>query len=301
MKETKIQWHPGFVAAMNLEFAKDRERLKFEKEYNLNTKPLEIDLLVIRKDSTVRISNEIGFLFRGYNIMEYKSPEDSLDIDDFYKAGAYASLYKSYGKRVDEVRAEDVTVSLVREGKPEGLFGYFKEHGYPVSSPYPGIYYIEGNVLFPTQIVVTKELEEESHIWLGALSERMKKQSMARLLKSVESLTEKADKEFADSVLEVSIGANKQVIEELMGDDDMCQALMEIMEPQLLLRERKGKEEGIQEGREEGREEGIQEGIEEGIQGTVDTLRDFGHGDLEIKSAIMRRYGLSMEEAEGYL
>mgnify|MGYP001044686414 CR=1 FL=1 len=301
MKETKIQWHPGFVAAMNLEFAKDRERLKFEKEYNLNTKPLEIDLLVIRKDSTVRISNEIGFLFRGHNIMEYKSPEDSLDIDDFYKAGAYASLYKSYGKRVDEVRAEDVTVSLVREGKPEGLFGYFKEHGYLVSSPYPGIYYIEGNVLFPTQIVVTKELEEESHIWLGALSERMKKQSMARLLKSVESLTEKADKEFADSVLEVSIGANKQVIEELMGDDDMCQALMEIMEPQLLLRERKGKEEGIQEGREEGREEGIQEGIEEGIQGTVDTLRDFGHGDLEIKSAIMRRYGLSMEEAEEYL
>ena len=55
MKDTKIQWHPGFVAAMNLEFAKDREGLIFEKEYNLNTKPLEIDLLVIRKDSSVRI------------------------------------------------------------------------------------------------------------------------------------------------------------------------------------------------------------------------------------------------------
>ncbi len=26
MKEKKIQWHPGFVAAMNLEFAKERER-----------------------------------------------------------------------------------------------------------------------------------------------------------------------------------------------------------------------------------------------------------------------------------
>ena len=69
MKETKIQWHPGFVAAMNLEFAKDREGLVFEKEYNLNTKPLEIDLLVIRKDSSLRISNEIGILFKGHNIM----------------------------------------------------------------------------------------------------------------------------------------------------------------------------------------------------------------------------------------
>lgn len=280
MKDTKIQWHPGFVAAMNLEFAKDREELRFEKEYNLNTKPLEIDLLIIRKESSLRISNEIGILFRGHNIMEYKSPEDSLNIDDFYKAGAYASLYKAYGKTTDAVGAEDVTVSLVRETRPEGLFRYFKEHRYFVSNPYGGIYYIEGNVLFPTQIVVTKELDEESHIWLSALSESMEKQSMVKLLESVEGLTEKADKEFADSVLEVSIGANKQVIEELIGDGDMCQALMEIMEPQLVLREKKGREEGI--------------------QGAVATLRDFGHGDLEIKKAIMKRYGLSAEEAEEY-
>lgn len=38
----------------------------------------------------------------------------------------------------------------------------------------------------------------------------------------------------------------------------MSQALMEIMEPQLLLREK----------------EGIQKGIQKGIQGTVDVLRD---------------------------
>ena len=103
MKATKIQWHPGFVAAMNLEFSKDRQGLIFEKEYNLNTKPLEIDLLVIKKDTSVRIGNEIGVMFRGHNIMEYKSPEDALDIDAFYKAGAYASLYKSYGERVDAI------------------------------------------------------------------------------------------------------------------------------------------------------------------------------------------------------
>ena len=283
MKETKIQWHPGFVAAMNLEFARNRQGLIFEKEYNLNTKPLEIDLLVIRKDSSVRISNEIGSLFKGHNIMEYKSPEDGLDIDDFYKAGAYASLYKSYGRTADAVKADDVTVSLVREAKPEGLFRYFKEHSYPVSNPYRGIYYIEGKVLFPTQIIVTKELEEESHIWLGALSERMKKQSMVNLLKSVDRLTEKADKEFADSVLEVSIEANKQLIEELIqGDGDMCQALMEIMEPQLQLREKRGKEKGR-------------------IEGTVDTLRELGYGEPEIKNVIMQRYGLSVKEAEEYL
>ena len=51
MEDTKTQWHPGFVAAMNLAFAENRNDLKFEPEYNLNTKPLEIDLLLIEKTS----------------------------------------------------------------------------------------------------------------------------------------------------------------------------------------------------------------------------------------------------------
>ena len=112
---------------------------------------------------------------------------------------------------------------------------------------------------------------------------------MVRLLERAGRLSGKADQEFADSVLEVSIGANKQVIKELMGDDSMCQALMEIMEPQLLLRD------------SEVRREGRKEGRKEGIRGTVDTLRDFGHEDAEIKRAIMQRYSLSEEEAGEYL
>ena len=78
MSDTKIQWHPGFVSAMNLELCENRTDLIYEKEYNLNTKPLEIDLLVIKKDRKVQIINEIGKLFRGHNIMEYKSPKDEV-------------------------------------------------------------------------------------------------------------------------------------------------------------------------------------------------------------------------------
>ncbi len=60
MKETKIQWHPGFLAAMNLELSQNRNDLVFEKECNLNAKPLEIDLLIIKKLASVRIVNERG-------------------------------------------------------------------------------------------------------------------------------------------------------------------------------------------------------------------------------------------------
>ena len=72
MEDTKIQWHPGFVAAMNLEFAENRENLIFEKEYNLNTRPLQIDLLVIRKLCTEVIPKNIAYIFKTYNLFEIK-------------------------------------------------------------------------------------------------------------------------------------------------------------------------------------------------------------------------------------
>lgn len=228
-------------------------------------------------------------LFKGHNIVEYKSPEDHLNIDTFYKAGAYASLYKSYGETVDEIKADDATVSLVREVKLEGLFKYFEEHQYSITNPYSGVYYVRGAVLFPTQIIVTKELEQDTHIWLRALSDRIGKQDMTKLLERISRLTEKGDRELADSVLEVSIQANKQILEELIGDDSMSQALLEIMEPlikpQMLLME----------------EEAEKAGLKRGIQGTVDVLRDLKHGDIEIKTIIKKKFDLSDEEVAEYL
>jgi len=41
-----------------------------------------------------------------FNILEYKSPRQQLDVDTFYKSAAYACLYKSYGETVDERKAE---------------------------------------------------------------------------------------------------------------------------------------------------------------------------------------------------
>lgn len=90
--------------------------------------------------------------------------------------------------------------------KPYGLFRYFKEHGYPVKDVYRRIYYVEGNVLFPTQITVTKELDFLEHIWLGVLSDQLNKQDLHDLLAEVGKLHGKAEKEYAESVLEVGLG-----------------------------------------------------------------------------------------------
>lgn len=60
---------------------------------------------------------------------------------------------------VDERKADDITVSILREPKPRKLSQSFMEHGFAVSNPFDGIYYIDGKVLFPTQIVVARELK----------------------------------------------------------------------------------------------------------------------------------------------
>ena len=137
-----------------------------------------------------------------------------------------------------------------------------------------GIYYIEWKTWFPTQIVVTSELDGDVHGWLKALSGNMKKDDFLILLDKRNHMAEKGDRELADSVLEVSFSANKKIVDELIGDENMYEVLMEIMEPKL------------QKVR---------------IQEAVDLLRDIDHTDIEIKEIIMKRYRLTENEAEEYI
>ena len=301
MGNPKIQWHPGFVAAMNLEFMENRDDLEFESEHNLNKKPLEIDLLIIRKNSLAKITNEIGNFFRGHNIIEYKSPEDSLDIDVFYKCGAYAALYKSYGKSLDERKAEDITVTILRKSKPLSLFKYFETHGYGLSCTHAGIYHVQKRVLFPTQIVVTRELDKKLHLWLRALSDSLEESDICNLLDIREGLGKTSERELADSVLEVALAANRDVIVKWKGDVHMFESIMEIFEEQLQPIYEKIRKEATEKGMAEGIEKGMEKGMEKGIQVTIGALRDFGHGDAEIKMALIKNYGLSEAEARTYL
>lgn len=58
--EEKRQWHPAFCAAIELEFKEDNKILHYEQEHNLSKKPLQMDLLVIKKDPDRTLKNEIG-------------------------------------------------------------------------------------------------------------------------------------------------------------------------------------------------------------------------------------------------
>lgn len=248
MEDKKIQWHPAFCSAVRLELADNRDDLEFYNEYNLNSKPLQADLLVIRKSGQEEIKNKIGKLFRKYNIMEYKAPKDGINIDSYFKTMAYACLYKAAGKEINERRQKDITISIVQERKPQKLFSLLESEGYIISNSYKGIYYINGKyVLFPTQFVISKELDKEQHVWLTALTENMLGQDARSLINSTNNLSRKEDKDNADSLLNVAIRANEMTFAILRKEaPEMCEALEELMQPVIAEKLKKREEEVTQ-------------------------------------------------------
>lgn len=60
MTEKRLQWHPAFQAALQIELMEDREFLQFYDEYNLSKKPMQMDTLIIHTDPGRRIHKSIG-------------------------------------------------------------------------------------------------------------------------------------------------------------------------------------------------------------------------------------------------
>ena len=223
-----LQWHPAFFAGIQIELEEEREKLIFENEHQLSTKPMEIDVLVIKKHSDVQIQKNIGRIFRGHNIVEYKSPEDSFSINDFYKVYGYACFYKSDTETVDAIRADDITITFVVKQFPrEMLKKLQRTRNLQVVKFDEGIYHISGDI-FPIQIIHTAKLSKENNFWLRNLTNDLKAKEDARKL--LEKYNERQQEHLYQSLMDVIVKANIELFEEV---DDMCDALMEIVKPKV--------------------------------------------------------------------
>lgn len=231
MEAASIQWHPGFYGAAELEFISNKGDLEFQREFNLSKEPLRMDLLIIKKLSDVRLENEIGHIFKKYNVVEYKNPDDALTIDDYYKTVGYACLYKGLGETVDEIPAGELTISIFRESYPREMFQAMKNLGLEIEEHSPGIYYITGKqALFDTQIVITRRLDKDTHRTLRVLSKNVKEEDVRAFVERMTQISEPGTKNNINAVLQVSVSANKEIYEAIRRCDKvMCDALRELM------------------------------------------------------------------------
>jgi hypothetical protein len=276
-----IKWHPGFYGAAELEFRKNRDDLEFEREYNLSKEPLRTDLLIVKKRADVVIENEIGRIFKRFNIIEYKSPDDEMSIDDYYKTIGYACLYKGTGATVNAIPAEELTASMVREAYPRELMEQLKLLGAVIEEKYPGIYYVKGIVSFDTQIVVTRQLSKETHSSLRVLSKDAQAEDIRLFLEETETMKLPGDKDNISAVLRVSVDANQSVYEKIKEDEKMGDVLRDLMKDEL----------------EEERASGIEQGREEGLISSISNLMKSMHLSAE---QAMTALGIPKEKMDFY-
>jgi hypothetical protein len=185
----KTLWHPAFVDAIRMELFDYRDSLEFKYEHPLNEEPLRIDLLVIKKPKNLTIDKNIARIFRSDNILEYKSPDHYLSVNDYLKVYAYANLYAAITPGVDFA---DITMSFVENRHPRKLLKYLTgTRGYKAEETSPGIYLVTGDYI-PIQIIESGKLSEQENLWIKSLVKDLPTANAGSILDKARKLGDKA-------------------------------------------------------------------------------------------------------------
>lgn len=104
-----------------------------------------------------------------------------------------------------------------------------KNLGMEIKEQYPGIYYVSGKqALFDTQIVVTKQLDKETHRTLRILSKHVREEDVRAFVEKAVRMSEPGDRNNVDAVLQVSVSANKEIRE--TKQETLLEAIRNLME-----------------------------------------------------------------------
>ena len=211
---------------MKVEYGLIHAEVKYEQEIQLGEDPVRLDFLIIKAEGELK--DAIGEFFRKVNLFEYKSPEDGLSIDDFYKAQGYALIYKGYDRKVNELPIEEITLTFVRHVYPRELMKELKKSGYEIRETHRGIYRIEGKIIIPIQIVVSSRLAEGEYEGLKLLAKGCTKEALLKYAERVILSGDEQVKTNAGTVIEICLNINKKLDREIKEDESMHRTIREI-------------------------------------------------------------------------
>ena len=161
---------------------------------------------------------------------------------------------------MDEIPAEEITITLIRDRKPVKLMHELEKSGYGCKKETAGIYYVNG-AMFPVQIIVSSELDTEMHVQLKALTNQLNETVMRQYLLEVSAFAER-EKNLADIVLQVIVNSNMEKVREWKGSERiMCEALRVLMADELNEERMEGRIEGQREGKIRAYASLVQDGI----------------------------------------
>ena len=224
-----IQWHNGFVSALKYELREDADSLSMKREELSNQIPPRMDIMAVKKGAGA-IKNEVGHIFRQFNFIEYKGPKGDLGLKELFRIGGFACIYNQYDEKDETIPIDDITLTLARFAKPEGLFEELKKLDISVEQYRPGIYYLKGaKVIFPIQILVGIELGPV-HVALRILTDNVNLLDVKKIVNLYQNEMNDEERKLINTAIEISFLANKELFEMIRKEDpEMHEALLEIL------------------------------------------------------------------------
>ena len=306
MADNLLQWHDGFHASLQIELRGEAAQLEFYSEHELYKKALRVDTLVIKNSDDTPVQKKIGKIFRKYNLIEYKSPGDYLNINDFYKVYGYACLYQSNTEKTHEIAMKDVTITFVCSHYPRKMLKILKEERKIEAEQIEnGIYRLKNDSI-AMQILVTWQLSAEENRWLTSLTRNLPMNENTKML--LREYQRNKGSILYQSAMDLIMQANKGIMEE---DGSMvCDVLKEIFadewkEKELQMQERESrmreKASEIEEGKNRLQQKENQMQQKESQMQQKESQMQQKESQMQQKESWMREKASEIEEGKNWL
>lgn len=269
-KKHIINWPHAVCEVLKIELEPYLKYLTFHEEYHLgkSKESLRVDILIIQKFSSLHIPKHIAEIFQTYNLIEYKSPDDSLSIDDYYKLIGYACIFRANTGKVNEVQNKDITLTFLVSQFPKKLQKELKNRNISLVKRAPGIYDISEEI-FTIQLIVNRQLDETENLWLRCLDNHLMEKSLYENLEKDYQIHKNEPRYSAP--MNAIIWSNYQQKGE---KNTMCEALYDLFADELVERETRG----ITRGK---------------VEAILELLDDLGKYSEELKTYIMSEKNLN--------
>ncbi len=246
----------GVYSGLMLSLSKYRSRLEAHHGCKLNKKPRELDCLIIDKhDQSERIINDIASFFERHNIVEFKNPDETLNVETVWKVISYGTQYIS-DMSVDP---KEVTLTLLRVSKPIKALKQLAKSGYQIETSYPGVFYIGGMVDIKMQVVVAKDLRGDDFVPLRIQRRNANEDDCRKFVDFIKrEKYSKADADDLECVVKNGIYEN-EALAVAMEDESMTNSIKRFIEEQY----KEARESGFAEGMAQGEAKGEAKGEEQ--------------------------------------
>ena len=104
-----------------------RTDVETRAEVEIGFAPSRADLLVLKKSDGTPIPGDAFQLFRSINVIEFKRPDEAVNLRTIYKAIEYADTPFGIAQNEDDVPLDQVTVSVFHPGAAPLVLGKLKE------------------------------------------------------------------------------------------------------------------------------------------------------------------------------